>query len=126
MSGCTMSICGSGHYDGHPEFSSTVERKARKRHVCLECRGFIEPGQKYTRNSGKFDGDIYDDKICNPCMEIREAFQDPSGDPTEWGMLWDYMTDNFRDLTTGCFARLQTPEAKALLRARWMKWKGIA
>jgi hypothetical protein len=40
--------------------------------------------------------------------------------------LWPDMEEVFGKLTTSCFDKLQTPEAKAELRRRWMEWKGLS
>ena len=33
--------------------------------------------------------------------------------------------NEFGELTTGCYERLQSVEAKKLLRDKWMAWKGL-
>lgn len=123
---CSFMACG-GDFDGMPEFETERTHTARKLHKCLECRMAIQPGQKYTRRSGKFDGSLYDDCFCGPCEEIRSAFTESGyNEGVAYGELWGSLTENFRDLTTGCFERLQTVAAKQLLRDRWMKWKGLS
>jgi len=122
---CSFAACG-GSFDGSPEWEKEAQHIARKPHECLECRRTIQAGEKYTRRSGKFDGSLYDDCFCAQCEEIRDAFTETGPDyGVAYGELWQDLRDNFRDLTTGCFSKLQTPEAKALLQLRWMEWKGL-
>ena len=124
MSDCGVCI-GGGDYDGTPEFSHISTPKARKDHKCLECRRAIRRGSQYERTSGKFDGNIYSDAVCLECAEIRDAFYCGEGAYIV-GDLWEQMGECFPALTTGCFDRLTTPAAKAFLRDRWLKWKGLA
>lgn len=125
MSDCTFMACG-GDFDGAPEFETERRHKARKPHKCFECRRIIQPGQMYTRRSGKFDGSLYDDCFCDPCEEIRSAFTETGhSEGVAYGELWAGLAENFRDLTTSCFDHLQTVAAKTLLQERWMRWKGL-
>jgi len=122
MSDCGVCI-GGGDYDGSYEFYEQEIRTARKTHRCIECRREIPVGEKYERVAGKFDGDFFSDCTCMPCAEIAEAFY--CDGPRIAHCLWDDMDAVMGDLTTSCFDKLKTPEAKAFLRWRWMKWKGL-
>lgn len=42
----------------NPAFHTETHRVARKRHTCTECRGYIEPGDRYEFVSGLWDGDV--------------------------------------------------------------------
>jgi hypothetical protein len=128
MSDCGVCI-GGYDCDGSPEFSDNRWPKARKEHQCGECARNILRGEVYNRWSGKYDGEFFDEITCSECAEIRSAFTcaeyDQTGPPA--GQLWADIKDMmFPNLTTACFDKLQTPEAKAELRRRWMKWKGLA
>ena len=125
MSGCAV-VIGGGDYDGCAEFESLTEPVARRNHICCECHEVIARGMKYERVAGKFDGDMYVVKTCSVCAEIRDAFASDHGAYPAAGELWMDLSRCFRYITTGCFARLSTAEAKAKLREKWMKWKGIA
>jgi hypothetical protein len=85
-------------------------------------------GQKYRRTAGKFDGEFFMEINCGICVEIREAFTCwEDGSAYCLGELWSDMASVvFPALTTACFDKLTTPEAKAELRRRWMEWKGLA
>jgi hypothetical protein len=128
-----MSDCGVclGGYDtdGCAEFHEVRWPKARKEHQCVDCNRKIRPGEVYQRFAGKYDGEFYYETTCRICVEIRNAFTcaeyDQVGPPP--GELWSDMQEvMFPRLTTACFDKLKTPEAKAFLRVRWMKWKGLA
>jgi hypothetical protein len=127
MSDCGVCI-GGYDCDGYAEIYETRWPKARKEHRCGECARVIPKGEVYQRVSGKFDGEFFDDITCSQCAEIRSAFtcteRDQTGPPA--GELWsDIKEMMFPHLTTACFDKLQTPEAKTFLRAQWMRWKGI-
>lgn len=46
--------------------------KAKKRHKCDECRGWIEPGETYLAVRGVWDGDPLSFKQCPDCLDLIE------------------------------------------------------
>ena len=54
-----------------PDFYCNVVVKARKPHRCYECHRTIEPGMRYHRLSGKWNGDIESYSVCRWCESIR-------------------------------------------------------
>lgn len=58
-------------YDG-PEIYFSELRKARKVHVCEECRARIQPGEQYENASGKWDGRFDQFKTCSRCIALRD------------------------------------------------------
>jgi hypothetical protein len=62
-------------------------------------------------------------KTCLVCAEIADAFQ--CGGRFHGECFWEDMEQAYPQLTTACFDRLRTVEAKAELRRRWMEWKGL-
>lgn len=63
------------------DFQTTSEPVARKRHICCECRGHIEPGQAYQLVAGCWEGDMSSFKTCASCVQARDwAIAQP-----EWG-----------------------------------------
>lgn len=46
-------------------------RKARKSHECIECKGEIAPGEVYEFISGVFEGRGFSVKTCRECDSIR-------------------------------------------------------
>ena len=104
-------------------FWKTSIKTARKVHRCEECRKEIQPGEKYEALSYLFDGDFYYEKRCLICAEIRDAFL-AEGSAYCTGEMWSEIHDYvFPEMTTSCFDRLKTPEAKAELRRKWLEWK---
>lgn len=120
MSDC--GVCVYADYDGNNEFFSERIQKAAKPYRCCECGKTIPVGQRYTYACGKFDGDFRSVRTCLICDEIADAF---CCDGRIFGQLWAGMHEVMGALTTACFERLKTPEAKADLRVRWMRWKGL-
>lgn len=55
-----------------PDFCSVVTRKARKRHVCDECRAIIQPRDTYEYVFGSWEGSLGEFKICALCLELRQ------------------------------------------------------
>ena len=101
--------------------------KAGQEWHCSECGCAIPKGQKYELASW-FYADRSDGsgncKTCLICAEIAEAFM--CGGRWHSNSFWDHMESAFPKLTTSCFDRLTTVEAKSELRRRWMEWKGLA
>jgi hypothetical protein len=65
------------------DFASVRTVKARKRHVCAQCRRYINVGETYSYSVGRYDGDFYADHEHYECREV-------------WLKLW-----NLRDLWHG-------------------------
>lgn len=93
---------------------------------CEECGSPILKGSLYELASGFNAEDCnahWQMKTCLICAEIANAFS--CGGDRFHGTLWNSFEDVFPKLTTACFMKLQTPEAKAELQHRWMRWKGL-
>lgn len=58
-------------YD-QPEFCNISTVKARKEHKCEECRATIQPGDKYKRTVGKWEGDLLTFATCGLCDELQQ------------------------------------------------------
>ena len=48
--------------------------KSRKLHKCNICSKIIEKGKGYLNRKGKYDGEMYNDYICNNCTPLFEQF----------------------------------------------------
>lgn len=57
-----------------PGFHTETHRIARKRHNCTECRGYIEPGDRYEFVSGLWEGDLSTYKTCAHCEAARDFY----------------------------------------------------
>jgi hypothetical protein len=123
MSDCNVCI-GSYDYDFGSEFFSQEHPKARKKHKCIECKRVIPIGEKYEKCSGKYADDFFSVKTCIMCKEIRDSFNCDGS--FIFGELWSDMASYvFPVFNTTCLARLQTPETKRYLQAKWIEWKGL-
>jgi hypothetical protein len=62
--------------------------KARKRHRCAGCGGFIDSGKKYRKMVYIMDGSFYSEKMCRPCALDSDRFAKEHGFgyfyPTGW------------------------------------------
>jgi hypothetical protein len=66
-----MCYCEDNCEDNGPDFPQVeTEHIARKSHVCSECGSDIEPGEKYTRIFGVWDGHPSVFKQCEFCRKI--------------------------------------------------------
>lgn len=59
-----------------PEFFVEKEPKAQKEHMCEECFGTIEVGEKYSYISGKWDLDVCSIKTCLKCRNLFKHARD--------------------------------------------------
>lgn len=53
-------------------FYCRTELKAVKEHTCTECGSAIQPGEKYERVAGKWDGSFSSFKTCPRCVALRD------------------------------------------------------
>ncbi len=64
-----------------PQCMRTVQRKARKDHVCCECGRTIEAGTVYEYTSGIWDHEPSSHKTCPRCVTLRAAMAKINGWP---------------------------------------------
>ena len=55
-----------------PDVYGMKPRKARKQHVCCECRGTIVVGETYHYHHGVWDGEGHSYKVCVDCDALRD------------------------------------------------------
>ena len=68
---------------------------ARKVHNCEFCKKQIQPGERYSYESGAFEGDFYTRKLCPECFDMLDTFCKENG----YGEFsWDWVTDWLHDL----------------------------
>lgn len=58
--------------DDRPDTLTETVHKARIRHVCSECRGWIEPGEVYEKSWGVWDGEPNVFKTCPDCLALKD------------------------------------------------------
>lgn len=133
MSDC--GVCLTSDVDGDWEFAvdDTSTVTLNRDEACGECKCVIPSGSPL-EEATCFDNEDDDENgdpipphppiyTCLVCAEIAEAFY---CEGRMWGVLWESMGYIMEDLNSSCFDRLTTPAAKAELRRRWMRWKGLA
>ena len=57
-----------------PRVASIVTPKARRPHACCECPRPIQPGDRYERVKGNWDGAWSTYRTCLPCVALRERW----------------------------------------------------
>lgn len=62
------------------DFFTSKHPKAKKEHICDLCNEKICIGEKYHRYSGKYEGDLFDDKFHLTCQRIINAYCEAMGD----------------------------------------------
>jgi hypothetical protein len=77
--------------------------KARKEHICTECKDIINIGDKYERTKYSFDGDFMTNKCCYACLEIRYKFC-VGAYPIGW--MYDELRNCFDDISLTDFEEL--------------------
>ncbi|EOS47185.1 hypothetical protein C810_01501 [Lachnospiraceae bacterium A2] len=77
------------------EFYNQSKPKARKDHVCEFCIQTIRKGEKYSYETGKYEGEMFVRKLCLVCKNILDKFCNESGDEE---FSWDWITDWLCDL----------------------------
>lgn len=70
---CSCVAYGGGGDCCGPSARIVKIRKARKLHICCECRGSIVPGEAYEYFSGVWDGNPDSFKTCLACSELRDT-----------------------------------------------------
>lgn len=68
---------------------------ARKVHKCEFCKKQIQPGERYSYESGVFEGDFYTRKLCPECFDMLDTFRKENG----YGEFnWDWVTEWLHNL----------------------------
>lgn len=73
--------------ENQPEFFTSLIRKAKKEHVCGECKSVIKKGERYEYASGKWDGEIDSYKTCLSCVDVRDEVIRETGYYPYFGMV---------------------------------------
>lgn len=64
-------------FDNAPTFYSESCHTAKKQHTCCECGSSIDPGEKYEKAVGVWEGKFLTFKTCEICQKIKnEALSD--------------------------------------------------
>lgn len=106
------------------EFYNSFIRKARKPHKCEYCEKEIAAGEKYSYESGKFEGDFFTRTLCIPCNKILASYMRSSVDDTfDWWQVTDFLFDTHCNELCGQDIRQQdcskVPERCEKIRAKF-------
>lgn len=67
---------------------------ARKPHKCSACQLPIAPGERHHHHTGKFDGDLYSDKVCRRCDYDRvRVVEHELAEGCGWSEAWPSVHD---------------------------------
>ena len=99
-------------HDGGPTFYSGSDPVARKPHKCCECRRTIQPGERYERVSGLWDGDFEEFKTCYDCVSMRSALFCTYCFGSLWSDLADDLAEHDGQINFSCLPGM-TPAARA-------------
>jgi hypothetical protein len=61
------------------DFTDMRWRRARKAHCCTACDRTIQPGERYRKIVGKWDGYFGESRLCRVCAEIFDVLMDRAG-----------------------------------------------
>lgn len=77
------------------EFASEREVTARTLHQCGECFRTIQPGERYQRAAGSWEGEFWSMTTCAHCAAIRPlvAEEDPWYQEHYYGGLWESLNN---------------------------------
>jgi len=81
-------------YD-QPSFFNDDNPVARKEHKCTECGRIIKPGERYKKESGKWDGVFETHRTCFDCLSVRDVF---FCDGFFYDQIWDDLEQHIRDM----------------------------
>lgn len=78
------------------EFYTSTTPIARKHHKCEYCGKEIQKGEKYSYESGKYDGDMFVRKLCLVFANILdEFFHDTGDDEFQWDWVSEWLNDRY-------------------------------
>lgn len=76
------------------EFYNHRKSVAIKDHTCEYCGKIIHKGEKYSYESGKYDGDFFVRKLCHTCYNILQEYCSEEG---AGEFVWEYITEWLQD-----------------------------
>ena len=78
------------------DFYNNTHPKARKVHKCEYCNKEIAKDEKYSSESGKFNGDFFTRKLCFVCSKIFSEFcSESSEDEFDWWEVDDWLRERY-------------------------------
>lgn len=95
------------------DFFNQKNVKAKKLHECEFCGKEIVPGETYSYESGKWDGEFFVRKLCIPCYNMLYQFiQDTEDGEFQWDwvqewLMYAYCTDECKKTCEYGFSKVQ-------------------
>lgn len=78
------------------DFFNSTQPRARKDYSCDLCNQIIHKGEVYHRYSGKYDGEMFDDKYHLTCQRIINAYCEDVNDREYCNdMVQDWLHDTY-------------------------------
>jgi uncharacterized protein YfaT (DUF1175 family) len=105
------------------DFSFSEARKARKVHICSECKRKILPKEKYMYFSFKVDNKISTNKTCQHCQVATRWLQKHCGGAVFYGVIEDlenhyqegYRVDGLQRILVGIRRKWKSFNSEELL-----------
>ena len=70
--------------------------KARKPHKCEFCKKVIAAGKTYSYESGKYEGDFFQRKLCLTCSKMLDLFcRYTEYDEFSWDWIQEWLSNNY-------------------------------
>ena len=107
-------VCLDMDFDDIAKVCNLTIRKARKPHICLECREAIGVGEQYADERALCDGRWHTYKTCMPCKHVRD---DCMKCGWIWGDLWTELHD------ANCDAEQCICPPNSLARKHWEQYE---
>lgn len=78
------------------DFYNQKNVKAKKTHECEFCGRKIIPGETYSYECGKFDGEFFVRKLCTVCANMLTKFiNETKEEEFDWNWIQEWLKDNY-------------------------------
>lgn len=78
------------------DFLNQKYSKANKIHKCEFCEKEIVKGEKYSYESGVYDGDFFTRKLCLECYDMMNTFcRENNENEFSWDWIEDWICDKY-------------------------------
>lgn len=85
------------------DFYNQTLHVARKENECEFCGKKIMPKEKYSYETGKYDGDFFTRKLCTPCFNmLREYCNQHDDEEFDWWWIQDWLHDEYCEKCSTC------------------------
>lgn len=85
------------------DFYNQTLHVARKEHECEFCTKKILLKEKYSYETGKYDGDFFTRKLCIPCFNMLRQYCDQHDDEEfDWWWIQDWLHDEYCEKCSAC------------------------